>query len=63
MNTLRVGSVARKLDVSVSTVWRFVKVVPRFPKPFKLGPSTTVWSEQELDEYLLINKQGECDEN
>jgi len=39
---LRVKGVAEACAISVTTVWARVKA-GTFPKPFKLGPRTTVW--------------------
>lgn len=62
MNTLRVESVARKLDVSRGTVWRYTRSLEGFPQPFKLGPRTTVWSEQAIEDFLITRMQGVCNE-
>jgi predicted DNA-binding transcriptional regulator AlpA len=40
-----------KLPVSPTTVWRWVRE-GRFPKPFKLGESVTVWDADEVDAFL-----------
>ncbi|MFS0754475.1 AlpA family phage regulatory protein [Noviherbaspirillum sp. 1P10PC] len=50
--TLRIGASAKKLDIGVSTVWLKINTEPDFPRPFKLGPRTTVFFEDELDAYL-----------
>lgn len=47
---LRVKSVAKLLDVSVSTVWDQVKK-DHLPKPYKLG-SSTVWKMSELQQVI-----------
>jgi len=52
MRTLRVRQVATKLGVSVQTIWRWRHTNPGFPQSFKLTPGTTVWSEQEIDDWL-----------
>jgi predicted DNA-binding transcriptional regulator AlpA len=51
----RVRSVAARYDVSPSTVWRWSNE-PRFefmnfPKPRKAGPQTSIWDDDELDEF------------
>jgi len=48
MNYLRVKSVASRLDISTSTVWRFVQK-GILPKPIKLAPRTTVWRASDID--------------
>ena len=39
------------IPVSRSTWWAGVKE-GRFPKPFKLGPRTTVWHEGDIDALI-----------
>lgn len=39
------------LPVSPATIWRWVRE-GRFPKPFKLGASVTVWDEAEIEAFL-----------
>lgn len=34
-------TIAEEADVHVSTVWRWAKIVPGFPKPVKLSPGCT----------------------
>ncbi len=51
----RANAVADRYDTTTSTIWRWSRE-PRFahlnfPKPVKLGPSTTGWSGDELDAY------------
>lgn len=41
-----------KLPVSPATVWRWVRE-GKFPKPFKLGESVTVWDAAEVDAFIL----------
>lgn len=45
-----------KLPVSPATIWRWVRE-GKFPKPFKLGVSVTVWNAAEVDAF--ISKQAE----
>jgi predicted DNA-binding transcriptional regulator AlpA len=45
-----------KLPVSPTTVWRWVRE-GRFPKPFKLGASVTVWDADEVEAF--ISQQAE----
>lgn len=48
MSYLRVKSVAQRLDMSESTVWRLVQQGV-LPKPIKLTPRTTVWRASDID--------------
>lgn len=41
-----------KLPVSPATIWRWVRE-GKFPKPFKLGESVTVWDAAEVDAFIL----------
>lgn len=52
---LRDKAVAKRYNVSRSTLWRWAHE-PRFadlnfPKPYKIGPNTSVWDEAELDAW------------
>jgi prophage regulatory protein len=40
-----------KLPVSPATVWRWVRE-GRFPKPFRLSESVTVWNIAEVDDFI-----------
>lgn len=44
---LRVKDVAATCAISVTTVWTRVRT-GTFPKPFKLGPRTTVWDAADV---------------
>jgi len=48
MKCLRVKSVAKQLDVSEATVWRFVRQ-NILPKPIKISARTTVWRADDID--------------
>lgn len=39
------------LPVSPATVWRWVRE-SKFPKPFKLGESVTVWNLEEVEAFI-----------
>ena len=51
----RVKTVAARYDNTVSTIWRWTNeprfAYLKFPKPIKIGPNTTVFADEELDEY------------
>jgi len=40
-----------KLPVSPATIWRWVRD-GKFPKPFKLGDSVTVWCADEVEAHI-----------
>lgn len=52
----RVAQVAQYFSMGISTVWARAKDDPKFPKPFRLGPRTTVWSKEDLDTYAEAMK-------
>jgi predicted DNA-binding transcriptional regulator AlpA len=62
MKTLRVGAVAEKIGVSVPSIWRFIHE-QEFPRPFKLGPNTSVWDEADIDRWLHHKKEKHHNEN
>ena len=39
------------LPVSPATIWRWVRE-GKFPKPFKLGDSVTVWDATEVEAFI-----------
>ncbi len=51
---LRVNAVAHRYDTTASTIWRWSREARfaylDFPKPIKLGPNTTAWAVDELDD-------------
>lgn len=46
-----------RLPVSRATVWRWVRE-GRFPKPFKLGQSVTVWDADEVERFIAERAEG-----
>lgn len=44
-------TVAEKLGVSVSTVWRWARE-GSIPKPVKLGKNTSRWKESSIQSFL-----------
>jgi prophage regulatory protein len=47
----RVDQAAEYLSMGRSTIWARSKNDPEFPKPFHIGPRTTVWAKDQLDAY------------
>lgn len=45
------------LPVSPATVWRWVRD-GKFPKPFKLGESVTVWDTAEVEAFIAQRAGG-----
>jgi predicted DNA-binding transcriptional regulator AlpA len=48
---LRVRQVLERIPISRSAWWLGVSE-GRYPKPIKLGPRTTAWLEQDVDELI-----------
>ena len=49
--------VARIFNISVSTVSRWAKEKPDFPKPFQLGPNKTTWDVDEINQWYEKTKE------
>jgi len=55
---LRVKQVALALGISVVSVWRRAKYDTEFPKPYKIGPNSTVWDEISIEDYKERCREG-----
>ncbi len=51
MNYLRVKSVAKRLDIGESSVWKYVKD-GILPKPIKISARTSVWRAVDIDNAI-----------
>ena len=49
--------VARIFNKSASTITRWSKEIPDFPKPFLLGPNKVVWDLREIEHYINEQKK------
>jgi len=49
---IKVRDVAKRLGVDRSTIWRWVSE-GGFPKPYRFGPSTVRWHEEELKQFEM----------
>lgn len=49
---LRPAKAAKKLDVSLPTLWRYARLNPAFPKAKKLSARVTIFDEGELDAFM-----------
>jgi predicted DNA-binding transcriptional regulator AlpA len=60
-NLLRLPQVLKRFPVSRSCWWAGVKA-GRFPKPIKLGPRTSAWRENDIDDLIerLSNEEPEA---
>lgn len=52
MRAVRPAQAAGILGVSLTTLWRWARTRPDFPKPIRLGEKTTVFNEHELDQFI-----------
>jgi predicted DNA-binding transcriptional regulator AlpA len=48
---LRAKQILARYPISKSTLYRWVKQ-KRFPAPFKIGPSISVWDAAEIKEFF-----------
>jgi predicted DNA-binding transcriptional regulator AlpA len=49
---VRPKDACRLLGITATTLWRWTRERPEFPKPIKLGTVVTVWSVAELEEFV-----------
>ncbi|KAB8310550.1 AlpA family phage regulatory protein [Erwinia endophytica] len=54
----RPKSVARYLAVHISTLWRYAKLNPDFPKPRKLTDGVTVFDAADVRQWNEKRKEG-----
>lgn len=45
------------LPVSPATIWRWVRE-GKFPQPFKLGASVTVWNASDIEAFIANRAEG-----
>lgn len=53
---LRPAQAAKKLGVSLPTLWRYARSNPAFPRPIKLSERVTVFDESELDGFVASRR-------
>jgi len=56
-NMIRMNELSKRLSVSKSTLYLWIKK-GLFPSPIKVGENTVVWSEEQIQDWLL-NKSKE----
>jgi len=50
---IKIKKVSELTLQSNATIWRKVKSSnPPFPQPFKIGPNSTAWDEQEILDWI-----------
>lgn len=54
---VRASSLARQLGIHRSTLWRWAKEKPSFPRPLKITEGVTLWSLEEVQAWL--QQQGD----
>jgi predicted DNA-binding transcriptional regulator AlpA len=54
MNILRPNQLAKKLGLSMPTLWRRVQQDPDFPVPIKLSTAVTGFIESDCETYLEL---------
>jgi predicted DNA-binding transcriptional regulator AlpA len=55
---VRLPGVCDLTGVSRTTIWRWVKDDPSFPKPFRLSAAVTCWDEDEILEWITSKKDA-----
>ncbi|WP_038719116.1 helix-turn-helix transcriptional regulator [Burkholderia pseudomallei] len=58
---LRPAAAAQKLGIGLSTLYAKVKNDATFPRPIKIGPRTTVFTESSLDNWMATRVQSTKD--
>jgi len=56
LRAIRLPAVCALTGVSRTTVWRWVREDPDFPKPFRLSAAVTCWDESELLVWIASKK-------
>ena len=59
---IRRSTIAEKLDLGRTSLWRLEKSDPRFPRPVKIGDGIERFDEAEADAYIdaLLADRGEA---
>jgi prophage regulatory protein len=57
-NLLTIHEVCEKLKVQKTTVYKWLRDDPTFPKQIKLGPRVVRWREKELTAWLESRVYG-----
>ena len=52
MQYKRTNEVCKIFSISKSTLYRYAKEKPDFPKPIKASPKITLWDIAEIEEYF-----------
>lgn len=59
MQILRPKDAAERLGISLSSLYRWAKDRPDFPRIIKLGPRTSGWRVEDLDAWLSTQQKTE----
>ena len=60
----KIKSVAERTTLSVASIWRKLKdPTSNFPKPFKIGPNSTVWDLNEVEAWIEACKEARGSKN
>jgi predicted DNA-binding transcriptional regulator AlpA len=55
---IRSKDVAKLLSCVRSTVYRYLRLDPTFPRPMKVGLRMTLWDEEEIIQWLRSKRIG-----
>lgn len=54
---IRMEALLKKLSISRTTVWRWVKQ-GHLPQPLRIGPNCVAWPESQIDEWIASRGTG-----
>lgn len=57
---LRMRSLRQRIPVAASTIWEWVRQ-GKFPKPFKLSESVTVWRLDDIEQWLAVRSVAKAE--
>jgi len=55
---LTVKELAEKLHVCRASVYNYLKEIPGFPQPIKIGRRASRWSAEEVDSFMSSAPRG-----
>ncbi|WP_250464220.1 AlpA family phage regulatory protein [Caballeronia sp. GAFFF2] len=54
---LRPKQAAARIGFSVTSLWRYCRTRPDFPKPVQISTGMTIFFENEIDQWLELQAQ------
>ena len=59
-NLIKIKRVKELTTLSFPSIYRLAKSDANFPKPFKIAERSSVWSEEEVLNYIAMCKDGKA---